>query len=178
MWTAQARRWQISMGGAEPPKFPKITPFCKGPPLPPYKNFPHGGGAMAPLAPPSATGLGLRHVREYLNSRFKLSTPFKAFIRAILINLTRGRAVRRARAAHEPPEVRRGVASSLRTKTCLDSEKRHRPIGLRYAIAFYLISLVHVRRELKPWVLSTVATWLQFHDAAAYCLLVSTYPKF
>ena len=35
------------MGGAEPPKFPKITPFC---------NFPHGG-AMAPLAPPSATGL-------------------------------------------------------------------------------------------------------------------------
>ena len=61
---------------------------------------------------------GLRHVREYLNSRFKLSTPLKAFIRAILINLTRGRAVRRARAAHEPPEVRRGVASSLRTKTC------------------------------------------------------------
>ena len=52
----QARRWQISMGGAEPPKFPKITPFCKGPPLPPYKNFLHGG-AMAPLAPPSATGL-------------------------------------------------------------------------------------------------------------------------
>ena len=43
-------------GGAEPPKFPKITPFRKGPPLPPYKNFPHGG-AMAPLAPPSATGL-------------------------------------------------------------------------------------------------------------------------
>ena len=39
------------MGGAEPPKFPKITPFRKGPPLPPYKNFPHGG-AMAPLAPP------------------------------------------------------------------------------------------------------------------------------
>ena len=60
---------------------------------------------------------GLRHVREYLNSRFKLSTPFKAFIRAILINLTRGRAVRRARAAHEPPEVHRGVATSLRTKT-------------------------------------------------------------
>ena len=58
---------------------------------------------------------GLRHVREYLN---KLSTPLKAFIRAILINLTRGRAVRRARAAHEPPEVHRGVASSLRTKTC------------------------------------------------------------
>ena len=61
---------------------------------------------------------GLRHVREYLNSLFKLSTPLKAFIRATLFTLTRGRAVRRARAAHEPPEVRRGVASSLRTKTC------------------------------------------------------------
>ena len=61
---------------------------------------------------------GLRHVREYLNSRFKLSAPLKAFIRPILINLTRGRAVRRARAAHEPPEVPRGVATSLRTKTC------------------------------------------------------------
>ena len=46
-------------GGAEPPKFPKITPSRKGPPLPPYKNFPDGG-AMAPLAPPpSATGLDL-----------------------------------------------------------------------------------------------------------------------
>ena len=67
---------------------------------------------------------GLRHVRKYFNSRFKLSTPLKAFIRAILINLTRGRAVRRARAAHEPPEVRRGVASSLRTKTCLLSRGR------------------------------------------------------
>ena len=47
---------------------------------------------------------GLRHVREYLNSRFKLSTPPKAFIRATLLTLTRGRAVRRARAVHEPPE--------------------------------------------------------------------------
>ena len=55
---AQARRWQISMGGAEPPKFPKITPFRKGPPLPPYKNFPHGGG-HGPPSPPSATGLTL-----------------------------------------------------------------------------------------------------------------------
>ena len=62
---------------------------------------------------------GLRHVREYLNSLFKLSTPLKAFIRAILINLTRGRAGRRARAAHEPPEVPRGVATSLRTKTSM-----------------------------------------------------------
>ena len=54
--THQGLRWQISMAGAEPPEFPKITPFRKGPPLPPYKNFPHGG-TMAPLAPPSATGL-------------------------------------------------------------------------------------------------------------------------
>ena len=48
------------MGGAEPPKFPKITPFCKGPPLPPYKNFRHGGG-HGPPSPPSATGLLLKH---------------------------------------------------------------------------------------------------------------------
>ena len=53
----QARRWQISMGGAEPPKFPKITPFCKGPPLPPYKNFLHGGG-HGPPSPPLSDGLG------------------------------------------------------------------------------------------------------------------------
>ena len=53
----QARRWQISMGGAEPPKFPKITPFCKGPPLPPYKNFRHGGG-HGPPSPPLSDGLG------------------------------------------------------------------------------------------------------------------------
>ena len=61
---------------------------------------------------------GLRHVREYLNSRFKLSTPLKAFIQAIRCTKTRGRAERRARVANEPPEVPRGVASSLRTKTC------------------------------------------------------------
>ena len=49
---SQARRWQISMGGgAEPPKFPKITPFCKGPPLPPYKNFLHGWGHGPPSPP-------------------------------------------------------------------------------------------------------------------------------
>ena len=49
--SSQARRWQISMGGAEPPKFPKITPFCKGPPYLHTKIFAMGG-AMAPLAPP------------------------------------------------------------------------------------------------------------------------------
>ena len=58
-WTVyQARRWQISMGGAEPPKFPKITPFRKGPPLPPYKNFPHGGG-HGPPSPPLSDGLAV-----------------------------------------------------------------------------------------------------------------------
>ena len=44
------------MGGAEPPKFPKITPFRKGPPLPTYKNFPHGGG-HGPPSPPLSDGL-------------------------------------------------------------------------------------------------------------------------
>ena len=57
---------------------------------------------------------------EHLKSRFKLSAPLKTLIQAILFTLTRGRAERRARSAHEPPEVPRGVALSLRTKTCLN----------------------------------------------------------
>ena len=50
----QARRWQISMGGTKPPK----SPFSQGSPLTFNTNiFPQGG--HGPLAPPSATGLGL-----------------------------------------------------------------------------------------------------------------------
>ena len=70
-------------------------------------------------------------MRAYLNSRFNLSTPLKAFIQAIRCTKTRGRAVRRARAAHEPPEVRRGVASSLRTKTCCTGKQGTKSVRVR-----------------------------------------------
>ena len=49
-WAGPSLANNYPWGGAEVQKVPKITTFCKGPPLPPYKNFPHGG-AMAPLAP-------------------------------------------------------------------------------------------------------------------------------
>ena len=51
-------------GGAKPPKFPKITPFCKGPPLPPYKNFPHGG--HGPPSPPPPLSDGFAHVGDVI----------------------------------------------------------------------------------------------------------------
>ena len=52
----QARRWQISMGGPSPPNSPKSPLFVRVPPYLHTKIF-SMGGAMAPLAPPSATGL-------------------------------------------------------------------------------------------------------------------------
>ena len=66
-------------GGAEPPKFPKITPFCKGPPLPPYKNFRHGGG-HGPPSPPLSDGLGQDNVGYTVAQRF---TNSKASEKAI-----------------------------------------------------------------------------------------------
>ena len=45
-------------GGPSPPNFPKSPLFVRVPPYLHTKIFPMGG-AMAPLAPPSATGLVL-----------------------------------------------------------------------------------------------------------------------
>ena len=83
---------------------------------------------------------GLRHVREYLNSLFKLSTPLKAFIQAIRCTKTRGRAERRARAAHEPPEVPRGVATSLRNKLVKSTFLLHRSSNVISVISAVLLA--------------------------------------
>ena len=55
---------------AEPPKLPKITPFCKGPPLTSIQNFSPWGG-MAPLAVPLSDGLGESAKYQY----FRTSGP-------------------------------------------------------------------------------------------------------
>ena len=82
----QARRWQISMGGAKPPKFPKITSFCKGPPLPPYKKFPHGG-AWPPSPPPLSDGLVPISQKKQKQPLISFLSPVSTFLQFIRLDI-------------------------------------------------------------------------------------------